>query len=198
MNTTLVVAVVLLWIVVVALALAVFGLTRQVGVLLERVTPAGAMINPKSVQPGEPAPRLTLRTLDGATVEVGGARPDGRSLLMFFLSTTCPMCDALIPVVRAFADSERSWLDVLLASDGDEEDHAGFVRRKKLVGLPYVVSRELGVAMRVAQLPFAALVDAEGVVCAAGLTNTREHLESLIEAQHRGVGSIQEYLGTGT
>ena len=38
------------------------------------------------------------------------------------------------------------------------------------------------------------LIDEEGIVAAQGLVNTREHLESLFEAQRRGVASIQEYL----
>ena len=44
------------------------------------------------------------------------------------------------------------------------------------------------------QLPFAALVDEKGIVAAAGLVNTREHLESLIEAKRSGVASIQDWL----
>jgi methylamine dehydrogenase accessory protein MauD len=47
----------------------------------------------------------------------------------------------------------------------------------------------------VGKLPYAVLVDADGVVRAKGLVNTREHLESLFEAKERGVGSLQELLG---
>jgi hypothetical protein len=39
------------------------------------------------------------------------------------------------------------------------------------------------------------LIDEQGIVAAQGLVNTREHLESLFEAQQRGVASIQDYLG---
>jgi hypothetical protein len=38
------------------------------------------------------------------------------------------------------------------------------------------------------------LIDEAGVVRAKGLINTREHLESLIQAKEMGVASIQEYL----
>jgi hypothetical protein len=38
------------------------------------------------------------------------------------------------------------------------------------------------------------LYDAEGVLRARGLVNSREHLESLFEAEQRGVASIQEFL----
>ena len=40
----------------------------------------------------------------------------------------------------------------------------------------------------------AVLIDAEGIIRAKGLVNTREHLESLFEAKERGVASLQEHL----
>jgi methylamine dehydrogenase accessory protein MauD len=46
----------------------------------------------------------------------------------------------------------------------------------------------------VARLPYAALIDPQGVVRAKGLVNNREHLESLFEAERRGVASLQEFL----
>ena len=176
------------------LVVVVFGLARQVGVLLERVSPAGALNTGKSVQPGEQVPVFRLTTLDGGSVEVGGKRADGRSSLVFFLSPTCSVCETLIPVLLGLAHSEQSWLDIVLASDGAEEDHAGFVERKRLGKLPYVLSRELGTHLRVGQLPFGVLIDEHGAIAVAGLTNTREHLESLIEAKRLNVSSIQEYL----
>jgi len=194
MSELALISIVLLWIVVIALALAVFALSRQIGVLLERVAPAGALLTGKGLAPGETAPEVDARDLAGATVHVGGTRDDGRSTLVFFMSPTCPMCDAVLPAVRSLARAERDWLDVILASDGDEADHEGYVHRKNLATFPYLVSRELGLRFRVGQLPHAALVDERGIVVAAGLTNTREHLDSLLEARRRGVSSIQEYM----
>ena len=43
-------------------------------------------------------------------------------------------------------------------------------------------------------LPYAVLLDREGVVRAKGLVNSREHLESLLAAQEAGVASLQEFL----
>jgi methylamine dehydrogenase accessory protein MauD len=59
-----------------------------------------------------------------------------------------------------------------------------------------VVSTDLGLAYQVGRLPHAVLIDAAGVIRARGLVNTREHLESLFEAQARGVASIQEFVAT--
>ena len=47
---------VLLWVCVVALALVVFALSRQVGLLHERVAPAGALAPAKGPTVGQPAP----------------------------------------------------------------------------------------------------------------------------------------------
>jgi hypothetical protein len=48
--------------------------------------------------------------------------------------------------------------------------------------------------MQVAKLPCAALIDEKGILCARGLVNSRERIESLFEARAQGVASIQEYL----
>jgi methylamine dehydrogenase accessory protein MauD len=50
---------------------------------------------------------------------------------------------------------------------------------------------------QVSRLPFAALLDAAGKLRARGLVNSREHLESLFEAQRLGVASLQEYFASG-
>jgi methylamine dehydrogenase accessory protein MauD len=114
--------------------------------------------------------------------------------LLFFLSPTCPVCKTLLPVLDSVAASERSWLRLVLASDGPRSEHVDFVREHRLTDFAYVLSMELGLAFGVAQLPYAVLIDEAGVVRAAGLVNSREHLESLFEARERGAGSLQDYL----
>jgi methylamine dehydrogenase accessory protein MauD len=192
-TAALVASVVLLWIVVVVLACVVFALTRQIGVLYERVAPAGALMTGRGVVAGEEAPVVRAPRLDGSTELVGAPAEDGRSTLVFFLSTTCPVCKTLLPALRSMAGAEAAHLRVLLASDGTLDEHAEFARREKLEAFPYVVSTQLGMTWQVAKLPYAVLVDAAGVVRAHGIVNSREHLESLVEARDRGVASIQEF-----
>jgi methylamine dehydrogenase accessory protein MauD len=57
-----------------------------------------------------------------------------------------------------------------------------------------VNSAPLGMAFQVDRLPFAAIIDEQGVLRARGLINSREHLESLFEAKRRGVASLQDFL----
>ena len=87
----LLIAVFVLWFVVIALGIVVFALTRQVGILFERVAPMGALMTDAGPRVGEAAPGFTLTSLTGGdTVNVG--RSNGRSMLLFFLSPCCSVC----------------------------------------------------------------------------------------------------------
>jgi methylamine dehydrogenase accessory protein MauD len=193
MMQALLVSNVVLWIMVVVLAAVVVALTRQIGVLYERVAPAGALTMGRGPVVGEAAPVVPLDDLVGRRHTLGAARADGRSTLLFFLSPTCPVCKTLLPVLRSAARTEAAWLDVVLASDGTRAEHEAFVQTERLGEFPYVLSPMLGMTWHVEKLPYAALFDADGIVRAKGLVNTREHLESLFEAKERGVASIQDW-----
>ncbi len=191
--TPLAISVVVLWFVVLALIAVVFALTRQLGVLHERISPVGALMLNRGLSVGERAPAMDVVDLNGATIQLGAARPDGKSTLLLFVSPTCPVCKSLLPIVKASGRQERDWLDIILASDGNLEEHRAYVRSNGLEGVPYIVSAPLGMTYQVSRLPFAALLDESGVLRARGLVNSREHLESLFEAKRLGVASLQEY-----
>jgi methylamine dehydrogenase accessory protein MauD len=195
----LIVSNVLLWILLGVLAFIVFALTRQIGVLHERLAPAGALTLAGGIKAGESAPPLPLTTLDGRTVQLDSFAAVRRGVLLFFLSPTCPLCKALLPVVTKIAKEERGWLDLVFVSDGSTRaEHEAYVADRQLSAFPYVVSQELGVAFQVGKLPYAALLDESGVLVAKGLVNSREHLESLFEAKRLGVASINEYMNAKT
>jgi methylamine dehydrogenase accessory protein MauD len=183
-----------LWVAVVGLAALVVALLRQVGVLYERIAPAGALVAGAAPRVGEPAARVTVADLAGTAVTPGGPSTDGRRTLLFFVSPTCPVCKTLLPVVRQIARAESRTLRVLFASDGPRDEHVRFAREHGINEREYLLGAALGLAYRVAKLPYAVLVDATGVVRAEGLVNTREHVESLFEAMERGVASLDEYL----
>jgi len=194
MTSTLIISNIILWILVLVLVAVVFALVRQIGVLYERVAPAGALMAGKGLKTGELAPVFDLQTLQGQAFRLGGERSDGRSTLLFFLSPNCPVCKTLLPVLQAMRKSEAEWLEIVLASDGDEKEHREWLKQQKLESWPYLLSPQLGMTMQVAKLPFGALIDEKGILCARGLVNSREHIESLFEAKAQGVASIQEYM----
>jgi methylamine dehydrogenase accessory protein MauD len=189
-----VVAFALLWVLVVALAVAVFALARQVGILFERIAPMGALITDSGPTVGEKVARFDLTALDGRAIAVGATAT--RSQLLFFVSPTCPVCKKLLAILSSVAAAESSWLDIVLAGDGDAAAHRSFIAQRRLERFPFVLSRELGMAFRVSRLPYAALIDSSGIVKAKGLINNREQLESLFNARDLGVASVQSYLDT--
>ncbi len=192
MNEALLAAVIALFVMVVGLALAVFALARQIGVLYERVAPMGALMLDDGPSVGEQAPHFNLATLGGDRIDIGAPSEFGE--LVFFLSPTCPVCKKLIPVLRSIQKAEEGWLKVILASDGEEARQRAFYEKAELTDFPYVLSTDLGMTYKVGKLPYAVLLNEGGQVQAKGLINSREQLESLFTARELGVESIQEYL----
>ncbi|MCG7505929.1 methylamine dehydrogenase accessory protein MauD [Mesorhizobium retamae] len=188
----LVVAVIVLWAIVIVLLIVVFALARQVGILFERVAPMGALMTDAGPKIGEQSPRFDLLTLDGKPLTLGLPAP--KSTLVFFLSTTCPVCKKLLPVLKSLKQAEAQKLGIIIASDGDALEHTEFRRAAGLGDFPYVLSRDLGMTYRINRLPFAVLLDPQGVVRGKGLVNSREQLESLLNAQDLGQASIQNWI----
>lgn len=195
MLNTLVISNIVLWIAVAGLGLLVLSLARQVGILHERIAPAGALMVASGLEAGSRAPMFEVKSLDGKTVEIGKPREDARRTLLYFLSPTCPICSSLLSTVSAIGARDAT-LDVILMSDGPREEHERYRRRKqKEIGdFPYVLSEDVGRAFGIGKLPYAVLINGQGVVQTHGLVNTREHLESLFEAEAEGLASIQDFV----
>ncbi|MBI3786104.1 MAG: methylamine dehydrogenase accessory protein MauD [Deltaproteobacteria bacterium] len=194
MLEALLVSNVVLWVLVVVLTAVVLALVRQIGVLHERVAPAGALMTRSGPQVGEPAPHLDLADWSGRPVAIGGNTGNRQATLLLFVSPTCPVCKTMLSIVDSVMQREHTWLRLVLASDGVRAEHEKFVRDFGLSEKTYILSTDLGVAYQVPKLPYAVLIDANGVLRAKGLVNTREHVESLFEAMERGVESVQEFV----
>lgn len=179
---------VLLWIAVGVLALLLLALARQVGVLHERVAPIGALMLDQGPKVGERAPVFELKDLWGRLTRLGGFRE--RPMLLLFVSSTCPVCKKVLPIALRLAREEK--LDLALIGDEQEEKLRSLVNRTD--GVFVFNTPEVGQTYKVGKIPYAVLLDPDGVVRAKGLVNNREHLESLMEAYRLGVASIQDYL----
>lgn len=196
MTEMLLVSNIVLWVVVVVLALVVLALARQVGILHERVAPAGALQPTEGPKIGELTEAMSLADLEGNPLTVGGADDSGRATLVLFISPTCPVCKSLVPTAKSLARKEASRLRLVFASDGDrKEQHVAYASDLQLDDYPYVLSQALGMAYHVGKLPFALLIGADGSLQSKGLVNTREHLESLVEAMDTGFANLQDYVG---
>ena len=181
-----------LWLLVGVLTIAVLALARQVGVLNQRVAPAGALTPTTGPKIGELTEVLETDDLNGRRQRIGGPA-SGKTALVLFISPTCPVCKALLPAARSLATRER--LHLVFASDGfDPARHRAFSEYVGIQQYPYVVSQELGLRYGVSRLPFAVLIGTDGVLLGRGLVNTREHLESLLESWRSGIATLQDFV----
>ena len=214
--TFLTASVILLWIAFLGLAIVMVGLIRQIGLLHERSSPMGAMITDHGPDIGDAAPQFELPDFYGKPVRIGGparagggpahagggpagaggvlAGAEGSQTLLMFTAPTCPVCDKLFPIIRSIARAEN--ISVVMISDGAPDEHQRFLASHELGPIRYVVSAEIGMAFQVGKIPYGVLLDANGVIRAKGLTNTREHLESLFEADKTGFASLQEFIAS--
>lgn len=195
MSGSLIAILVLQWIAILVLAAILFAMVRQVGILHQRVAPAGALMISQGIAVGEKPPVLTLTALDGREMMIGGPNP--KSTLVMFIAPDCPVCAKLLPALTAIGQQESAWLRIIFASDGKASDHLAFWQDKGLGSYPYVISTELGLTFQISKLPHGVLLDEEGTLVSQGLTNSREHVESLFEAKRLKVATLQDYLAQG-
>ncbi len=195
MTDPLLISNLVLWLLVVVLTVVVLALARQVGILHERVAPAGALQPTEGPKVGEVTEAMELQDLGGNPVTVGGPEPNGLATLVLFISPTCPVCRSLVPTAKSLAHSESKRLRLVFASDGDKpEQHVTYAADLQLGAYPYTLSQTLGMSYHVSKLPFAVLIGADGTLQSKGLVNSREHLESLVEAMDMGIATIQDYV----
>jgi len=184
---------IILWFLVIILSLVVFALARQVGVLHERVAPAGALMPTNGPKVGELIETALYKDLNGEPFTLGGVSEDRRATLILWISPTCPVCKGLVPTARSMCEDEN--FNLVFASDGDKpEQHQAYVRDLGISKYPYIISQALGMKYAVSKLPFAALIGPDGTLRSKGLVNTREHLESLAESMETGIDTLQDYM----
>jgi len=184
---------ILLWLVILALTLAVLALARQIGVLHQRIAPIGALSPARGPQIGDTVPPLSLRLIGGGIVDLTAPlASDTNGRLLLFVSASCPICKTLIPIALDFAKTER--IELVFVGDAPASEQEALIKRFGLSGHAFVNGPEIGMAFSVGQLPFAVLINDEAKVAAKGLVNSREHLESLVVAKETGFPSIQNYV----
>lgn len=192
MLTALVISSIFAWVVILGLVIAILALARQVGVLHMRVAPAGALTTAGGPSVGAKSPAIPTKTIDGASVNVGGPAPGSALRLLMFVSASCPLCKNLIPMAKSFARDER--VQLIFVGDDDTAVQRDMIAKQGLEGYQFINGPDVGQAFEVGKLPYAVLLDADGVVLSKGLVNSREHLESLVVAHEMGIRSVQDYI----
>jgi len=176
------VAVVVQIVVLLGLGLVVLSLARQVGILHERLSPAGMNRKAAGIEPGQPVPELTLVSLAGTPVGLAGA-PSA----LLFVSADCPICRSVLPVFddAAHRAGYRGLCvaDGLPGTDGRLPDYDAYAADRGLDPERFLVSQTLGLALGVRQLPALVRLDAEGRLVARDTITGPRELSRLLESR---------------
>jgi methylamine dehydrogenase accessory protein MauD len=168
-----------LWALVIALALLVLALARQIGTLHLRLGPRGALeVDEEGPPLGEAPEPADRRDLDGSPVSVGGP---GDPQLVLFVSPGCPVCREVLPSLPVAARVGGFAARIVIDADEDDARDAPVGARD----IPAVAAPELARSYRIPGTPYAVVLDRLGVVRAKGTVNNLEQLEGLVDTARR-------------
>ena len=170
------------FVILLGLAVVVLSLARQVGILHERLSPAGVARARQGIEPGELLPAdLALEALDGEAVDLGA----GASAVLF-VSADCPICKSVLPAFEeAAAGSGRTpyWVaDGLSGTDGALPDYGAYADDHHIDRGRFVVSQQLGFTLGIRQLPALALFGGGGRLEERQVVSGPRQLQALLKA----------------
>lgn len=170
-----------LWCVVIALAVLVVALAREVGALHLRLGPRGALeIDTEGPPLGAQIPQVRGVDLGGATAVLGGP---GSMRMILFASPSCTLCG---DVLYALPSLSRADVDGLVVGDTPPDR----MRDWRALGIPVISSPEAFTAYGVPGTPFAVVLDEIGRVLAKGTPNDPEQLEGLLLTARKRSGEV--------
>lgn len=169
----------ILWIVVLLTLLYIVALTRQIGILHQRIAPVGARMTNAGLDIGEYAPIEILTTISGSPIYLRSSEHQGTVLL--FISTTCPACSSLASSLRSLFPLSRQNI-VLIFSEADRSVISAFLDLHRLQSVSIIASPDIGASFRITGVPYGIALDSTGIVRGKGIANTSEHVESLLNA----------------
>lgn len=152
------------FVILLALAVVVLSLARQVGILHERLSPAGLSRARDGIEVGQALPSMELAALSGAAAELPGPDQSGTAVALLFVAADCPICRSVLPAFEAALDSNGNvsgfWVaDGLPGVDGAMPDYEAYTADHHIDPNRFVVSQELGLVLGVRQIPALVILD---------------------------------------
>jgi methylamine dehydrogenase accessory protein MauD len=168
-----------LLVVVAGLALVVFSLARQIGILHERTAPLGVLRAAQPVAEGSEVPELQMPTLAGGRVGLRDASAAGKWTALLFVAADCPICKSVLPAYLDQLHDHSGTLAGFWVSDGtDMGTYPAYVQAHGLDAARYLISQELGLHLQVRQLPSLILIDAAGRLAANRVVDSPRQLHA--------------------
>ncbi len=179
----------LLWLLVVGVSLVALATLRQLGLVFVRLGGSlGARQTSSGPSIGDQAPVSRVHDRDGI---VRSLIPGKESIkLLLFMSPTCDVCDALIPLVPGYARSIHRGAELLVILSGP--DQKGKLAKWREGRPPVVVDPSIGDLFDLPAMPYGVAIDQDGKVASKGTVNDLVQLESLLNDADRLRQSQQE------
>jgi methylamine dehydrogenase accessory protein MauD len=177
-------ALIVLWVLVLALGFLLVGALRNVGLLtwrleqLEATTPS--RLGRSGLSPGKKAPDFTLPSVGSG--EVSFRDFAGRKVLLVFVQTNCGPCHEIVPELNKFA-GQHPEIQIIAVNHATPEDAREWISETK-ARFPVLIQEDWAVSKRyeVFATPFAFIVDEQGRIAAKGIVSQRHHLGYLVSS----------------
>lgn len=189
MSTLWILATVLQWAVIIALAVITLSLVRQFGIVAIRLNPSTGMETSEGPGPGTELVAQQVSLLSGGTALFGGQRE--RPLVTVFLSPDCSICNTVARHVGTVARDYRDDLDLLVVIHATPRVAREYARDHSFDEVPVAIKQNFPSNHGISTTPFALALTTDGTVAARGVPNALEHLEEMV-AQARGYDPAED------
>ena len=171
-----------LWILVIAFAIIVLGLVRQLGMIYLRLGPEQNLLaTSEGLELSKPAPQFeVLEISQNRNLTVDDLK--GRPSILVFVSPSCSPCKELMPHIRQFQHTWNGKINLILFYQGDLQPAKDFYSAYDLNTLLVIDQNgKLSETFHVRATPFAYSLDKDCIVKKRGIVNDLSGLEELLE-----------------
>jgi hypothetical protein len=162
----------------VLLVVAVLATRRQLRLGRQALAPVTGLVPAGPPFPAERAPIISVPSLAGETLTIGGISRDPRFLLLIFIEAYSSLCETIVKEAGELC--ARLDVRLLLLGDGQSEDYADLLVRHRVPSSAFILNAALGEEFLIGALPSAALINPQGEMVARGTVQRREQLETLL------------------
>jgi len=121
--------------------------------------------------PLQHAPDFSLSDLNGRTVKLSALR--GQNTLLLFATTSCPNCDAALPILDSLAEMLDGELRVFFVAVGEDTDQAAYVFADQSPAYDVLVDETgaAGASYGITRVPTFVFIDEHGLIQYIGRPN---------------------------
>ncbi len=181
-------SIIALWILVLFETTLLMLLLRSLGQLRQRggfSTPVSQSFAAQGLSLGTQAPDFLATDYEGKAINL--AETDGKWRVLAFISPGCPACEITLNALRNLWEEQRN-VGVLVVGGADRKANQEYAAEHEARIPIWTASTKVVKELYLVQgVPFAYILDRNGIILAKGILNTQDHLQQLLEEAHAPV-----------